>query len=97
MRNKPNFQKSQMFITVVSTTNYNEKLKLDTWSKQTQMPLGMAYATKPILSTLLAGKIALSGVEGPIKTNIHLLFHKSLYIRWLRAFSGNFLDSEPPI
>jgi hypothetical protein len=29
-----------MFITVISTTNYNEKCKLDTWSKQTQ--------TKPI-------------------------------------------------
>jgi hypothetical protein len=42
MRNKANFQKSQIFITVISTTNYNEKLKMDTWSKQTQ--------TNPILS-----------------------------------------------
>jgi hypothetical protein len=42
MQNKPNFPKSQMFITVISTMNYNEKLKLDTWSKQTQ--------TKPIYS-----------------------------------------------
>jgi hypothetical protein len=41
MRNEPNFQKSQMFITVISTMNYNEKLAMDTWSKQTQ--------TKPIL------------------------------------------------
>jgi hypothetical protein len=38
--NKANFQKSQMFITLVSTGSYNEKTKLDTWSKQTQ--------TKPI-------------------------------------------------
>jgi RNA polymerase sigma-70 factor, ECF subfamily len=41
MRNKPNFPKSQMFIKVVSTTNYNEKWTMDTWSKQTQ--------TNPIL------------------------------------------------
>jgi hypothetical protein len=31
-----------MFITVISTMNYNEKWTMDTWSKQTQ--------TKPILS-----------------------------------------------
>jgi hypothetical protein len=36
MRNEPNLGKSQMFITVISTTNYNEKLKMDTWSKRTQ-------------------------------------------------------------
>jgi hypothetical protein len=50
MRNEPNFQKSQMFITAVSTTNYNGKCKLDTWSKRTQ--------TKPILPAPMAGKIA---------------------------------------
>ena len=42
MQNKANFRKSQMFITVVSTMDYNEKLTMDTWSKQTQ--------TKPIYS-----------------------------------------------
>ena len=36
MQNKPNLRKSQMFITVVSTTNYSEKCAMDTWSKQTQ-------------------------------------------------------------
>ena len=36
MRNKPNLGQSQMFITVVSTTNYNEKWAMDTWLKQTQ-------------------------------------------------------------
>jgi hypothetical protein len=56
MQNKANFQKSQMFITIVSTTNYNEKLKMDTWSKRTQ--------TKPILPTYAAGKIALSEACG---------------------------------
>jgi hypothetical protein len=40
MSNKANLGQSQMFITVISTTNYNEKMKLDTWSKRTQ--------TKPI-------------------------------------------------
>ena len=49
MQNKANFRKSQMFITVVLITNYNEKTKLDTWSKRTQ--------TKPILPAS-AGKIA---------------------------------------
>jgi hypothetical protein len=46
MRNKANFRKSQMFITVVSTMNYNEKWTMDTWSKQTQ--------TNPILKGILA-------------------------------------------
>jgi len=67
MQNEPNFSKSQMFITVVSTTNYNEKPAMDTWLKRTQ--------TKPILPAM-AGKIALpvrhslgdggSAVEGPV-------------------------------
>jgi hypothetical protein len=34
-----------MFITVVLTTNYNEKRTMDTWSKRTQ--------TKPICSELV--------------------------------------------
>jgi hypothetical protein len=42
MRNEPNFSKSQMFITLIKTTNYNKKWTMDTWSKRTQ--------TKPILS-----------------------------------------------
>jgi hypothetical protein len=36
MRNEPNFQKSQMFITATVTMNCSEKMKLDTWSKRTQ-------------------------------------------------------------
>ena len=47
-----------MFITVISTTNYNEKAAVDSWSKRTQ--------TKPILPASMAGKIALSEVEGPV-------------------------------
>jgi hypothetical protein len=42
MQNKPNFSKSQMFIIAIKTTNYSEKMKVDTWSKQTQ--------SNPILS-----------------------------------------------
>jgi len=45
MQNEPNFPKSQMFITLISTMNYNEKLTMDTWSKRTQ--------TKPILKGAL--------------------------------------------
>ncbi len=41
MPNKANLGQSQIFVTPVSTMTYNEKLKLDTWSKRTQ--------TKPIL------------------------------------------------
>jgi hypothetical protein len=40
MQNEPNLRQSQIFITALSTRSYNEKMKLDTWSKQTQ--------TKPI-------------------------------------------------
>jgi hypothetical protein len=36
MQNEPNFSKSQMFITLIRTTNYNKKWTMDTWSKQTQ-------------------------------------------------------------
>ena len=56
MRNEPNFQKSQMVVTLVKTMSYNEKCKMDTWSKRTQ--------TNPILPAYVAGKIALSEVEG---------------------------------
>jgi len=45
MQNKPNLGKSQMLITVVSTTIYNEKCTMDTWSKQTQIKPN----SKPIL------------------------------------------------
>jgi len=43
MRNEPNFSKSQMFITLITTTNYNKKWQMDTWSKRTQ--------TNPIFGT----------------------------------------------
>jgi len=43
MRNEPNFSKSQMFITLIKTTNYNKKWTMDTWSKRTQ--------TNPIFGT----------------------------------------------
>jgi len=36
MQNEPNFQKSQMLITLRKTTNYNKKPAVDTWSKRTQ-------------------------------------------------------------
>jgi hypothetical protein len=52
--------------------NYNEKSTMDTWSKRTQ--------TKPILLSLMAGKIALpvrrsfskdgSAVEGPVVSSV---------------------------
>ncbi len=58
MQNKPNFSKSQIFITLPNTMSYSKKMKLDTWSKQTQ--------TKPNLPAYSAGKSALSEAEGPI-------------------------------
>jgi hypothetical protein len=36
MQNKPNFFKSQMFITSINLMNYNKKWTMDTWSNQTQ-------------------------------------------------------------
>jgi hypothetical protein len=66
MRNKAKFRKSQMFITATVTMNCNEKCKMDTWSKRTQ--------TKPILLSLVAGKIALSAVEGPVVSLSNLFF-----------------------
>jgi hypothetical protein len=50
MQNKANFQKSQMLITTVSTGSYNEKSKLDTWSKQTQSKPIYSELVEPILS-----------------------------------------------
>jgi hypothetical protein len=44
MQNEPNFSKSQMFITLIRTRNYNKKWTMDTWSKQTQTnPILPAY------------------------------------------------------
>jgi len=43
MQNKANFQKSQMFITVIMIMDYNEKLTMDTWSKQTQTKPNLGY------------------------------------------------------
>jgi hypothetical protein len=71
MQNEPNLKQSQIFITSIKTMSYNEKSKLDTWSKRTQ--------TKPILPAI-AGKIALSEacgehsrtVEGPMESNLVL-------------------------
>jgi hypothetical protein len=36
MQNEPNFRNGEMFLTPVTSTAYNEKCKLDTWSKRTQ-------------------------------------------------------------
>jgi len=52
MRNEPNFSKSQMVATLLKTTNYNEKLTMDTWSKRTQ--------TNPILTGMRGLKIWLN-------------------------------------
>jgi hypothetical protein len=82
MRNEPNFRKSQIFITAVTTMDYNEKSTMDTWSNQTQ--------TKPIFPAF-AGKIASSFVERPIKTAIRAsqrIQHKDYYNRPLRSTSG---------
>jgi len=44
MQNEPNFSKSQMFITLIKTTNYNKKQQKDTWPKRTQTnPILPAY------------------------------------------------------
>jgi hypothetical protein len=47
-----------MFITLVSTMNYNEKVALDTWSKRTQ--------TKPILIVCRVGGEPVFGEESKI-------------------------------
>ena len=59
MQNEPNFRKSRMFITVISTTNYNEKVALDSWSKRTQ--------TNPNLSAVASAKEDLSASGGRYK------------------------------
>jgi hypothetical protein len=48
MQNEPNFSKSQMFVTVISTRNYNAKYKLDTWSKRTQTNPTCSELVEPI-------------------------------------------------
>jgi len=50
MQNEPNFRKSRMFITVISTTNYNEKVALDSWSKRTQTNPNLSRAKSRDLS-----------------------------------------------
>jgi hypothetical protein len=61
MPNEPNLRQSQIFITAMNTTSYNEKSKLDTWSKQTQ--------TKPISNrTGDAGRRFMLTRDGPSTT-----------------------------
>jgi hypothetical protein len=47
MSNKANLGQSQIFITSMKAKSYNEKMKLDTWSKQTQ--------SNPILNRISMG------------------------------------------
>ena len=62
MPNEPNFRKSQIFITVISTRSYNEKMKLDTWSKRTQ--------TKPILSRAQSRDLSKQLLPHPLNPRI---------------------------
>jgi hypothetical protein len=48
MRNKANFKKSQMFTTLLKTMDYNEKLIMDSWSKQTQTKPTCGELVEPI-------------------------------------------------
>ena len=68
MQNEPNFRKSQMFIILIMTTNYNEKLKLDTWLKQTQ--------TNPIYGeqsrTILSRRSLLAKTDLFVLTNVRI-------------------------
>jgi fermentation-respiration switch protein FrsA (DUF1100 family) len=59
MPNKANLGQSQIFITSVKTMNYNENLKLDTWSKRTQ--------TKPISKGIVSGGKVKKGKILPFK------------------------------
>jgi hypothetical protein len=65
MQNEPNFSKSQILITSISTMNYNEKPTVDSWSKQTQ--------TKPISSASggvdSKGQAAWGNVTGEFLSN----------------------------
>jgi hypothetical protein len=58
MQNEANFSKSQVFITVAMTMNYNGKSTMDTWSKRTQ--------TKPILSAVTLAKADLNGWQSRV-------------------------------
>jgi 16S rRNA (uracil1498-N3)-methyltransferase len=96
MSNKPNFPKSQMFVTQVLTMNYNEKLKMDTWSKQTQMPLGMACATKPILGVAPAARHAAHLNQDSSKTILyeHIMHLNRFYCERLQKPDVELLGGE---
>ncbi len=59
----------------MKTTSYSKKINLDTWSKRTQ--------TNPILPAPVAGKIALSAVEGPVRIAVPNLLNKILIMKRL--------------
>jgi len=88
MRNEPNFSKSQMFITLITTTNYSKKWTLDTWSKRTQTnPIygeqsrttrgEQAQRVEPFMVSLPA----LSKVEVSNLFSRHSVWRKSVKIR----------------
>jgi len=64
MRNEPNFQKSQMFITVILTMTYNEKTEMDTWSKRTQTNPTCSELVEPILKDRPFDKLRAGGFGG---------------------------------
>jgi hypothetical protein len=63
MQNEPNFPKSQMLVTQVLTTNCNEKLTMDTWSKQTQTKPTCSELVEPILPATPFGGLVRSSVS----------------------------------
>jgi len=80
MRNEPNFSKSQMFITLIKTSNYNKKWTLDTWSKRTQ--------TNPILSAVASAKEDFAPLQSLNFTHFNKRIFKLLKLDRLLGFCG---------
>jgi hypothetical protein len=56
-----------MFITLIEIMNYNEKMKLDTWSKQTQSNPIYSELIEPILPATPFGGQVLTAVSLAVK------------------------------
>jgi hypothetical protein len=78
-KTNPIFKIPKMIITSAQITSYHSPVTIYHYAKQTQ--------TKPILSTCMAGKIALSEVEGPMAINLTDVFysHKAIKISVIAA------------
>jgi len=100
MQNEPNFSKSQTFTTLLKTTSYSEKCKLDTWSKRTQTKPTCGEQSRTICSELVEPISNMHSMQGGNKLlkilkilPVQYLTYRCNSLRyWFSYVYGNFYE-----